>query len=64
MLTDEERMQSNSEVVESRLLQLVNGGLEYFLGFTSEVHREAWTPVLLLMFVRMLQLQSHQVSLP
>lgn len=63
MLADEERMQSDSDVVERRLLQLVNGGLEYFLQFTSEVHREAWTPVLLLMFVRMLQLQSDQVSL-
>ncbi len=60
MLNDKEREQ-NSELIENRLLQMVNGGLEYFVQLTSEVHRDAWTPVLLLIFVRLLQLQSHQV---
>jgi len=62
MLADEER-EGDHKAVETRLLQLVNGGLEYFLQLTSEVHREAWTPVLLLIFVRMLQLQSQQVHI-
>ena len=60
MLADKERV-ADYNIVEARLLQLVNGGLEYFLQLTSEVHREAWTSVLLLIFVQMLQLQSQQV---
>lgn len=62
MLADEDRMENNQEIVEKRLLELVNGGLKYFLQLTSEVHREAWIPVLLLMFIRIMQLHSDQVS--
>lgn len=62
MLADEGRMEHDHELVETRLLQLVNGALEYFLQLTSEVHREAWTQVLLLLFIRMLQLHSDHVS--
>ena len=40
---------------------LVESALEYFLQLTSEMHREAWTPVLLLCFTKILQLQQHQV---
>ena len=62
MLADESRMEHDHELVQTHLLQLVNGALEYFLQLTSEVHREAWTQVLLLLFVRMLQLRSNHVS--
>ena len=40
----------------------VTRALAYFLLLTSEVHREAWTPVLLLLFMRLLQLTQEQVS--
>ena len=61
LLLDENRS-SDYEAIESRLLTLVNGALEYFLLLTSEVHRESWTAVLLLMFTRMLQLNGKQVK--
>ena len=56
-------MDHDHELVETHLLQLVNGALEYFLQLTSEIHREAWTQVLLLLFVRILQLCSNHVRL-
>lgn len=62
LLADESRI-SEYEAVESRLLSLVNGGLEYFLSLSSEVHREAWTQILLLILVRTLQLQPGQVCI-
>ena len=60
LLADESRSSEHHDV-ETRLLGLVNGGLEYFLLLSSEVHREAWTPVLLLILTRFLQLQPDQV---
>ena len=41
---------------------VVTRALGYFLLLTSDVHREAWTPVLLLCFTRILQLTESQVS--
>ena len=60
LLADEKRA-SEYEAIESRLLGVVNGGLEYFLLLSSEVHRESWTPVVLLILIRILQLQPDQV---
>lgn len=60
LLADENRA-SEYEAIESRLLGVVNGGLEYFLLLSSEVHRESWTPVMLLILIRILQLQPEQV---
>ena len=62
LLADENRA-GEYDVIESRLLGIVNGGLEYFLLLSSEIHRESWTPVILLILVRILQLQPHQVSM-
>lgn len=61
LLSDESR-QSDYEVIESLLLGVINGGLEYYLLLSSEIHREAWTPVLLLILTRMLQLRPDQVK--
>ena len=36
--------------------------LEYYLQLSVEVHRDAWTPLLLLILTRMLQLDDSQVS--
>ncbi len=60
LLSDENRS-SDYDTIESRLLGVINGGLEYFVLLSSEIHREAWTPVLLLILSRILQLQSDQV---
>lgn len=60
LLWDENRF-SDYDTIESRLLGVINGGLEYFLLLTSEIHREAWTQVLLLILARILQLQPDQV---
>ena len=62
LLADDSRS-SDSEAIESRLLGVVNGGLEYFLLLSSEIHREAWTPALLLILVRILQLPATQVCM-
>ena len=60
MLGDENRVDDH-QVIEERLLQLVNGGFEYFIALSSELHRDSWTPVLLLIFSRILQLPADKV---
>lgn len=61
LLSDRNRL-SDYDVIERRLLGVINGGLEYFLLLSSEIHREAWTQVLLLILTRMLQLHPDQVK--
>ena len=60
MLSDENRV-DDLQVIEERLLDLVNGGLDYFITLSSELHRDSWTPVLLLIFSRILQLPTDKV---
>ena len=60
MLCDENRV-DDLQVIEERLLDLVNGGLDYFITLSSELHRDSWTPVLLLIFSRILQLPTDKV---
>ncbi len=62
LLSDRENRKTDYDTVETRLLAMINGGLEYFILLSSEVHREAWTQVLLLILVRMLQLHPQQVG--
>jgi brefeldin A-inhibited guanine nucleotide-exchange protein len=59
MISDEER-QDSYHLMEQRLLSVVTRALSYFLLLSSEMHREAWTPVLLLCFTRLLQLTPQQ----
>ena len=61
MLGDESR-EDDHGAIEERLLRLVNGGLEYFLALSGELHREGWTPVLLLVFSRVLLLSEVKVN--
>ena len=61
MLGDENR-EDDHQVIEERLLQLVNSGFEYFLLLSSELHRESWTSVLLLIFSRILLLTTDEVT--
>jgi hypothetical protein len=60
MLSDESRV-DDLQIIEERLLDLVNGGLDYFIALSSELHRDSWTPVLLLIFARILQLPTDKV---
>lgn len=60
LLADKNRL-SDYDVIEGRLLGVIDGGLEYFLLLSSEIHRDAWTQVLLLILVRILQLEPDQV---
>ena len=60
MLADESRS-IDYESIESRLLRLVGASFEYFLSLSSEIHRESWTPGLLLVFIRFLQLPTDKV---
>ena len=60
MLGDENRVE-DQQVIEERLIQLVNGSFEYFLALSSELHRDSWTTVLLLIFSRILQLPAEKV---
>lgn len=61
MLGDENRV-DNLQVIKERLLDLINGGLDYFITLSSELHRDSWTPVLLLIFSRILQLPTDKVG--
>jgi brefeldin A-inhibited guanine nucleotide-exchange protein len=59
MLGDEER-EGERDVIQKRLLGVVMRALGYFLLLSSEMHRDSWTPVLLLIFTRLLTLHHHQ----
>ena len=61
MLGDGSREEDHG-AIEERLLRLVNGGLEYFLALSGELHREAWTSVLILIFSRILLLSGDKVG--
>ena len=47
--------------MSQRLQDLVNDGLEYFIALNSELHRDSWMPVLLLIFPKILQLPIDKV---
>ena len=52
---------STHTLTHSHTHSVVTRALSYFLLLSSEMHRDAWTPVLLLCFTRQLQLNEHQV---
>uniref|UniRef100_A0A8C1UR95 ADP-ribosylation factor guanine nucleotide-exchange factor 2 (brefeldin A-inhibited) n=1 Tax=Cyprinus carpio TaxID=7962 RepID=A0A8C1UR95_CYPCA len=47
--------------IQTRLLQVCSEALAYFIGLTSESHREAWTSLLLLLLTRTLRLPDDKV---
>ena len=61
MLADQNR-EKNHKSIETRLLNLVSTSLSYFLSLSSEIHKDSWTPALLLIFTRILQLPTESVS--
>lgn len=48
--------------VEARLVEVACEALEYFLSLANEAHREAWTPILLLLLTRILKMSDHRFA--
>ncbi|XP_072762890.1 brefeldin A-inhibited guanine nucleotide-exchange protein 1 [Anoplolepis gracilipes] len=48
--------------VEARLVEVACEALEYFLALANEAHREAWTPILLLLLTRILKMSDHRFA--
>lgn len=55
MYSDEAR-RDDWPKVEARLVEVAKEALEYFLALSSEAHRDAWTPILLLLLTRVLKM--------
>ena len=45
------------------MFRLSHDALEYYVTLPAESHREAWSTVLMLMFMKFLQLTDEQVEL-
>ncbi|XP_015595288.1 brefeldin A-inhibited guanine nucleotide-exchange protein 1 isoform X2 [Cephus cinctus] len=61
MYSDEARRDDWSKV-ESRLVEVAREALEYFLALSSEAHRDAWTPILLLLLTRILKMCDNRFA--
>lgn len=48
--------------IQRQLIGVNQEALEYFLGLNSEVHREAWTSIMLLVLTRLLKMTDDRVS--
>ncbi|XP_014477211.1 PREDICTED: brefeldin A-inhibited guanine nucleotide-exchange protein 2 [Dinoponera quadriceps] len=48
--------------VEARLVEVACEALEYFLAIANEAHRDAWTPILLLLLTRILKMSDHRFA--
>lgn len=48
--------------IQRQLIRINQEALEYFLGLNSEVHREAWTSIMLLVLTRLLKMTDDRVS--
>lgn len=59
MYTDEARS-SKSAAIQAKLIGCCKECLSYFVEIKSEQHRDAWTPILLLMLVRICKLRDKQ----
>lgn len=61
MYTDEAH-RSDWPRVESRLVEVAKEALEYFLELSNEAHRDAWTPILLLLLTRILKMSDSRFA--
>lgn len=61
MYCDEGR-RAHWPVIQKRLISVCQEALEYFLKLQSEVHRDAWTTLLLLVLTRLLKMSDDRVS--
>lgn len=48
--------------IQRQLIRVNQEALDYFLGLNSEVHREAWTTIMLLVLTRLLKMTDDRVS--
>lgn len=53
----------DSDVYLIGMFRLSHDALEYYVTLPSESHREAWSTVLMLMFMKFLQLTDEQVEM-
>lgn len=60
---NDETHRSNWPSIESRLEEVTREGLEYFLALSNEVHRDAWTPILLLLLTRILKMCDQRFAI-
>lgn len=49
-------------LVESRLVEVASEALDYFLALSNEAHRDAWTPILLLLLARILKMTDARFA--
>lgn len=63
MYGDEGRRQ-HWHLIEEKLMDVCQEAFDYFLQLQSEIHREAWTSLLLLVLTRMLKMPDSRVSAP
>ncbi|XP_032451671.1 brefeldin A-inhibited guanine nucleotide-exchange protein 1 isoform X2 [Nasonia vitripennis] len=61
MYSDESH-RTDWNLVESRLVEVASEALDYFLSLSSEAHREAWTPILLLLLARILKMPDSRFA--
>lgn len=61
MYGDEMRRPDWGEI-QRQLVRINQEALEYFLGLTSEVHREAWTSIMLLVLTRLLKMSDDRFA--
>ena len=48
--------------VETHLVEIAHEALEYFLALSTEAHRDAWMPILLLLLTRILKMSDNRFA--
>lgn len=61
-LYSDEARRDHWPAVQKNLIGVCCEALEYFVGITSEAHRDAWTSILLLILTRILKMPDERVS--
>lgn len=61
MYSDEAHRNDWSKV-ENRLEEVAREALDYFLALSTEAHRDAWTPILLLLLTRILKMSDNRFA--
>ncbi|XP_011304775.1 brefeldin A-inhibited guanine nucleotide-exchange protein 2 [Fopius arisanus] len=59
---NDESHRGNWSTVESHLVETSREALEYFLALPNEAHRDAWTPILLLLLNRILKMCDNRFA--
>lgn len=59
---NDETHRTNWSTVESHLVEISREALEYFLVLPNEAHRDAWTPILLLLLNRILKMCDNRFA--